>query len=156
MPCSHCRKPGHTYITCPTISPEEKQRIIDRNTLKRKKQKNKNVNKNEKKSSSNEDFIKVRQEQRERQRQLQLKKLEEMHKAQELQQQWILGCQAIKKSWEQKNKETSKMILSQNSEYEKALKIDLARQKKEEEDSKLAEPTKEFLRELRLARFEKT
>ena len=155
MPCSHCRKPGHTYITCPTISPEEKQIIIDRNTLKRKKQKNKSVNKNEKKSSSNEDFIKVRQEQRERQRQLQLKKLEEIHKAQELQQQCILGCKAIKKSWEQ-NKETSKMIHTQNSEYEKALKIDLARQKKEEEDLKLAEPTKEFLRELRLARFEKT
>ena len=155
MPCSHCRKPGHTYITCPTISPEEKQRIIDKNTLKRKKQKNKNVKTDEKKSPSNEDFIKVRQEQRERQRQLQLKKLEEMHKAQELQKQWILGCQDIKKSWEQ-NKETSKMIHTQNSEYEKALKIDLARQKKEEEDSKLAEPTKEFLRELRLARFEKT
>ena len=156
MPCSHCRKPGHTYITCPTISPEEKQRIIDRNTLKRKKQKNKNVKTDEKKSSSNEDFVKVRQEQRERQRQLQLKKLEEMHKAQELQKQWNLGCQATKQIWEQKNKETSKMILSQNSEYEKALKIDLARQKKEEEDLKFAEPTKEFLRELRLARFEKT
>ena len=108
MPCSHCRKPGHTYITCPTISPEEKQRIIDRNTLKRKKQKNKNVKTDEKKSPSNEDFVKVRQEQRERQKQLQRKKLEEMHKAQELQQQWILGCQATKKSWEQ-NKETSKM-----------------------------------------------
>ena len=155
MPCSHCRKPGHTYITCPTISPEEKQRIIVRNTLKRKKQKNKSVKTDEKKSPSNEDFVKVRQQQRERQRQLQLKKLEEMHKAQILQQQWNLGCQDIKKSWEQ-NKETSKMIHTQNSEYEKALKIDLARQKKEEEDSKLAEPTKEFLRELRLARFEKT
>ena len=155
MPCSHCRKPGHTYITCPTISPEEKQRIIDRNTLKRKKQKNKNVKTDEKKSPSNEDFVKVRQQQRERQRQLQLKKLEEIHKTQELQQQWILGCQDTKKSWEQ-NKETSKMIHTQNSEYEKALKIDLARQKKEEEDLKFAEPTKEFLRELRLARFEKT
>ena len=155
MPCSHCRKPGHTYITCPTISPEEKQRIIDRNTLKRKKQKNKNVKTDEKKTSSNEDFVKVRQQQRERQRQLQLKKLEEMHKAQELQQQWILGCKATKQIWEQ-NKETSKMIHTQNSEYEKALKIDLARQKKEEEDLKLAEPTKEILRELRLARFEKT
>ena len=155
MPCSHCRKPGHTYITCPTISPEEKQRIIDKNTLKRKKQKNKDVKTDEKKSSSNEDFIKVRQQQRERHKQLQLKKLEEIHKAQELQQQWILGCQATKQIWEQ-NKETSKMIHTQNSEYEKALKIDLARQKKEEEDSKLAEPTKEFLRELRLARFEKT
>ena len=155
MPCSHCRKPGHTYITCPTISPEEKQRIIDRNTLKRKKQKNKNVKTDEKKSPSNEDFVKVRQQQRERQRQLQLKKLEEIHKTQELQKQWIHGCQDIKKSWEQ-NKETSKMIHTQNSEYEKALKIDLARQKKEEEDLKFAEPTKEFLRELRLARFEKT
>ena len=80
MPCSHCRKPGHTYITCPTISPEEKQRIIDKNTLKRKKQKNKSVKTDEKKSPSNEDFINVRQEQRERQRQLQLKKLKEMHK----------------------------------------------------------------------------
>ena len=146
MPCSHCRKPGHTYITCPTISPEEKQKIINRNTLKRKKQTNKNVKTDEKKTSSNitkknEDFIKVRQEQRELQRQLQLKKLEEIRKAQILQQQ---------------NKETSKMILTQNSEYENALKIDLARQKKEKEDSKLAEPTKEFLRQLRLARFEKT
>ena len=155
MPCSHCRKPGHTYITCPTISPEEKKMIIDKNTLKRKKQKDKNVKTDEKKSPSNEDFVKVRQQQRERQRQLQLKKLEEMHKAQELQQQWILGCQATKQILEQ-NKETSKMIHTQNSEYEKALKIDLARQKKEEEDLKLAEPTKEFLRELRLARFEKT
>ena len=146
MPCSHCRKPGHTYITCPTISPEEKQKIINRNTLKRKKRINKNVKTDEKKTSSNitkknEDFIKVRQEQRELQRQLQLKKLEEIRKAQILQQQ---------------NKETSKMILTQNSEYENALKIDLARQKKEKEDSKLAEPTKEFLRQLRLARFEKT
>ena len=140
MPCSHCRKSGHTYITCPTISPEEKQKMIDRNTLKRKKRINKNVKTDEKKSPSNEDFIKVRQEQRERQRQLQLKKLEEMRKAQIL---------------EQQNKETSKMILTQNSEYENALKIDLARQKKEKEDSKLAEPTKEFLRQLRLARFEK-
>ena len=154
MPCSHCRKPGHTYITCPTISPEEKQMIIDKNTLKRKKQKDKNVKTVEKKKPSNEDFVKVRQEQRERQKQLQRKKLEEMHKAQELQKHWILGCQATKQILEQ-NKETSKMILAQNSEYEKALKIDLARQKKEEEDSKLAEPTKEFLRELRLARFEK-
>ena len=155
MPCSHCRKPGHTYITCPTISPEEKQMIIDKNTLKRKKQKDKNVKTVEKKKPSNEDFVKVRQEQRERQKQLQRKKLEEMHKAQELQKHWILGFQATKQILEQ-NKETSKMILAQNSEYEKALKIDLARQKKEEEDLKLAEPTKEFLRELRLARFEKT
>ena len=98
MPCSHCRKPGHTYITCPTISPEEKQRMIDRNTLKRKKRINKSVKTDEKKSPSNikqgnEDFIKVRQEQRERQRQLQLKKLEEIRKAQILQLQ---------------NKETSK------------------------------------------------
>ena len=154
MPCSHCRKPGHTYITCPTISPEEKQMIIDKNTLKRKKQKDKNVKTVEKKKPSNEDFVKVRQEQRERQKQLQRKKLEEMHKAQELQKNWILGCQVTKQIFEQ-NKETSKMILAQNSEYEKALKIDLARQKKEEEDSKLAEPTKESLRELRLARFEK-
>lgn len=154
MPCSHCRKPGHTYTTCPTISPEEKQMIIDKNTLKRKKQKDKNVKTVEKKKPSNEDFVKVRQEQRERQKQLQRKKLEEMHKAQELQKHWILGCQATKQILEQ-NKETSKMIHTQNSEYEKALKIDLARQKKEEEDTKLAEPTKEFLRELRLARFEK-
>jgi len=108
-----------------------------------------------------QDVTKALQEQRERQRQLQLKKLEEirMEKLLELEQQQLHA--ALKESMEhqqnkqnKQNKQTSSMISDQKSEYEKAVELDLARQKKEEEDLKLAEPTKEFLRELRMKRFE--
>ena len=35
MPCSHCHLPGHTYLRCPTISDEEKERKKQENRNRR-------------------------------------------------------------------------------------------------------------------------
>ena len=88
--------------------------------------------------------------------------LKELQQLQQLQQQQFIEQeflqiqeQAQKAALKKKQEEQSLLIQQQILEYEEAEKADLERQKQEELSKKLAEPTKEHLRELRLKHFMK-
>jgi len=85
-----------------------------------------------------------------------LKEFNDLQLQQELFEKELLQKELEQKAvLKKKQAEQSLFIQQQIIEYEEAEKADLERQKQEELSKKLAEPTKEHLRELRLQHFMK-